>query len=138
MNFSDLIIDWTDTPKGDMTTSFTYSNSIYDVVVTHQTSNKNNSYTEIIFHHLDKHIYLKGSYPNINTTQVISFLSGIDVCTLILKTQEVYFTKGENSIKHQPLKYCPRCLSSLDKCDTHTTKGHEQHRFCKTCHWSNF
>ncbi len=101
MNFSDLIIDWTDTPKGNMTTSFTYSNSIYDVVVKHQTSNKNNSYTEIIFHHLDKHIYLKGSYPNINTTQVISFLSGIDVCTLILKTQEVYFTKGENSIKQQ-------------------------------------
>lgn len=83
MNFSDLIIDWTDTPKGDMTTSFTYSNSIYDVVVKHQTSNKKHK-------------------------------------------------------KYQPLKYCPKCHASLDKCDTHTTKGHEQHRFCKTCHWSNF
>lgn len=40
MNFSDLIIDWTDTPKGDITTSFTYSNSIYDVIVKLQTKQK--------------------------------------------------------------------------------------------------
>lgn len=37
-----------------------------------------------------------------------------------------------------PLRKCPKCQSSLDKCGDHNKPGHADHRICKTCNYSNF
>lgn len=37
-----------------------------------------------------------------------------------------------------PLKKCPVCGSSLDKCDYHMHPGHRGHRYCKKCGYSNY
>lgn len=37
-----------------------------------------------------------------------------------------------------PGRKCPRCESTLFKCDDHQKPGHQDHRYCKTCKYSNF
>lgn len=38
----------------------------------------------------------------------------------------------------EPKRVCPKCLSSpLEKCGQYG-KGHEHHRFCPKCKYSNF
>lgn len=32
---------------------------------------------------------------------------------------------------------CPFCKTTLSKCGDHGP-GHDHHRFCQTCNWSNF
>lgn len=36
-----------------------------------------------------------------------------------------------------PNTKCPRCKTTLEKCGDRG-KGHEHHRFCPTCKYSNF
>jgi predicted RNA-binding Zn-ribbon protein involved in translation (DUF1610 family) len=33
---------------------------------------------------------------------------------------------------------CPKCGSSLDKCDQAWKDGHQHHRHCKTCGYCNY
>ncbi|QVG64118.1 hypothetical protein Herod_00054 [Acinetobacter phage Herod] len=45
----------------------------------------------------------------------------------------------QNSNKNfsNPKRKCPKCLSTLEKCGQYG-KGHDHHRICKKCNYSNF